>query len=296
MPIVSVADLFRNWKMRLLFYGPSGVGKTYLAASAVQVKELCPIYWFGVERGMLSVKEHLETGRVQVVLANGEADLVILQSIITNPGKFKTIVIDSLSELHALIVQAAMGRGSKGTVGGGAFPGRPQYRDAHDKILALLRLIDRTMSAHVLVTASDIPLVDGDSGRVLSLNPDLAGKLSFRTARYFDGLYYLTSKAEASLNPTQPAKVSYALQVVNYGGVPAKDRSPKHAMGTNMDSPTMKKIYEALVGPCTELPLGRVDDPSLTVDGTEVKHVKGTSAPTQPQAKVKAKAEGIRTL
>lgn len=262
MPLVSVANLFENWKLKLLFYGPSGTGKTYLAGTSVLVKELCPILWVATERGMLSVREHLETGRVQVLLAQTASDLVALQNVIANPGSFKTIVIDSLSELHALIMQTAQKPGE-------TTPTRNAYREGHDKILKLLRYVDMHSSVHVIATASELPLTDGESGRLVSISPDMAGKLTFRVARHFDGVYYLNARSEASIIPNKPPTVTRWIQVQNYDGIAAKDRSPGGKLGATVVSPTMAKIYEALVGPCSELPMERVDDPSVNVAASE---------------------------
>lgn len=142
-------------------------------------------------------------------------------------------------------------------------PTRNDFRTGHDRILKLLRYIDSYATVHVIATANDQPLVDGETGRVLSTDPDMAGKLSFRTGRYFDGVYYLNSKSTASLVPGRPPTVSRWIQTQGYDGVTAKDRSPEGKLGSTLMEPTMGKIYTALVGPCTELPATRTDDTSL---------------------------------
>jgi len=260
MPVLDTSKMFADWKLKVLLYGRSGSGKTYLAATAALVKELCPIYWFATERGMLSIKTFIETGRVRVCTGVSEADLVALQNVIASPGKIKTVIIDSLSELHALILRVQQAKGNHEDT-----PSRNDFRTGHDRILKLLRYIDGHATVHVIATANDQPLIDGETGRVLSIDPDMAGKLSFRTGRYFDGVYYLNSKSVASLVPGRAPTVSRWLQVQSYDGVTAKDRSPEGKLGSTLVDPTMAKIYTALVGPCTELPATRTDDAVLLV-------------------------------
>ena len=258
MPIMDPTTMFSNWKLKVLLYGRSGSGKSYLAATAALVKEMCPIFWFATERGMLSIKTYIDTGRIRVFTGVSEADLVALQNVIARPGNFKTIVIDSLSELHALILRVQQQKTSHDDV-----PSRNDFRVGHDRILKLLRYVDGYATVHVIATANDQPLIDGEDGRVLSIDPDMAGKLSFRTGRYFDGVYYLNSKTTASLVPGREPTISRWIQTQSYNGVTAKDRSPEGKLGSTLAEPTMSKIYTALVGPCTELPPTRVDDTSV---------------------------------
>lgn len=253
MPLIKTTDAFTNWRMKVLLYGRSGTGKTYLAGTAALVREMCPIYFVATERGYLSIRSLVETGRIQIMLANSGADLVALQNVVASPGRFKTIIIDSLSELHALIIQ---------TEQKGDEPNRHNYQVGHDKILKLLRYIDRHATVHVIVTANDQPLIDGESGRVLSMDPDMAGKLSFRATRYFDLVGYTSARSVASLVPDKPPTIHRSLQVQNYDGIAAKDRT-QGRLGAVVSEPTMAKLYTALVGPCTELPVTRVEDPEV---------------------------------
>ena len=264
MPEINPYELFINWLMRFLVYARSGCGKTYLAATAAYVKELCPIYFYGTEMGFLSIKHIImKTRRIQPVVGRGPADLVALQKVILEPGKYKTVVIDSLTELYAQLMAAlllSIGRQDKA-------PRQMDYRDVHDKVLKFLRFIESRAQVHVIMTAGDMYLKDKE-GSILSFDPDVVGKLTLRVPRFFDVVGRLETEVSKPAASDTPPQITRILQVQPYGKVTVKDRSPGGRLGASVSNPTMMKIYEALVGPGTLLPEGPVDDPSVQLKFT----------------------------
>ncbi len=270
MPEINPFELFFNWKLRALIYSRSGFGKTYLAASAAYIKEMSPVWFYGTEKGFLSIKHIIfQTRRIQPVVARSAADLVMLQRMITEPGKFKTVVIDSITELYAQLMATLLKARDRANL-----PPRPMdYRDVHDKILKLLRYIESRAEVHVIMTAGDMYLKDTD-GDILSFNPDVVGKLTLRVPRYFDVVGRLETVVTKPATTDTPAQITRVLQVQPYGKVTVKDRSPGGRLGAMVSDPTMAKIYRALVGPPTMLPEGPTDDPSLQLDFPVPDHIK----------------------
>ena len=270
MPEVNPFELFFNWKLRAMFYSRSGFGKTTLAATAAYVKELCPVYFYGTELGFLSIKHIIfQTRRIQPVLGRSASDLVALQRVILEPGKFKTVVIDTLTELYVQLMAALLQRAGRAN----QRPFQSDRGEVHDKILKLLRFIEERSQVHIIVTAGDMYTKDKE-GDIISFDPDIVGKLTWRAPRYFDVIGRLETQVTKPAAPDAPAQITRMLQVQPYGKALAKDRSPGGRLGAMVSNPTMAKIYRALIGPPTMLPEGPTDDPSLQLDFPVPDHIK----------------------
>ena len=270
MPEINPFELFFNWKLRVMIYSRSGYGKTYLAASAAYVKELCPIYFYGTEKGFLSIKHIIfGTRRIQPVIGRSASDLVALQQVILEPGKYKTVVIDSLTELYAHLMAAYLEKVGRAN----QRPFQNDRGEIHDKILKLLRFIEGRSQVHVIMTAGDMYTKDKE-GAFISFDPDIVGKLTWRAPRFFDVVGRLETRVTKPAAPDSPAQITRVLQVQPYGKALAKDRSPGGRLGAMVSNPTMAKIYRALIGPPTMLPEGPTDDPSLQLDFPVPDHIK----------------------
>ena len=269
-PVINPFELFFNWKLRAMFYSRSGAGKTRLAATAAYVKEMCPVYYYGTEKGFLSIKHIIfQTRRIQPVIGRSASDLVALQRIILAPGKYKTVVIDSLTELYVHLMATLLERAGRAN----QRPFQSDRGEVHDKILKLLRFIEGRSQVHVIMTAGDMYLKDKE-GDILAWDPDIVGKLTLRAPRYFDVVGRLLTEVTKPATPDSPAQITRMLQVQPYGKALAKDRSPGGRLGAMVSNPTMAKIYRALIGPPTMLPEGPTDDPSLQLDFPVPDHIK----------------------
>lgn len=269
-PVINPFELFFNWKLRVLFYSRSGYGKTYLAATAAYVKELCPIYFYGTEKGFMSIKHIIfGTRRIQPVIGRSAADLLALQRIILEPGKYKTVVIDTLTELYAHLMAAYLKKVGRAN----QRPFQSDRGEIHDKILKLLRFIEGRSQVHVIMTAGDMYMKNKE-GDFISFDPDIVGKLTWRAPRYFDVIGRLETQVTKPAAPDSPARIERVLQVQPYGKALAKDRSPGGRLGASVSNPTMAKIYAALIGRPTMLPEGPTDDPSLQLDFPVPDHIK----------------------
>ena len=84
--------------LNMLVYGDPGVGKTVLAGSASQVEAMSPVLFIDVEGGTMSLRNRYPD--VEVVRVSSWSDMTSLYNDIANTDSYKTIVLDSLTEIQ----------------------------------------------------------------------------------------------------------------------------------------------------------------------------------------------------
>jgi hypothetical protein len=103
MPVQKISQTVPY--LKVLIYGDSGAGKTWLAGSAADVEAMRPVLFVDLESGVLSIRDR----DVDLLPVRSHADLQELSDLISNPSPedgedepYRTVVIDSLTELYAL--------------------------------------------------------------------------------------------------------------------------------------------------------------------------------------------------
>jgi hypothetical protein len=85
--------------INLLVYGDSGVGKTLLAGTAWDVPEMRPVLVIDVEGGTFTLRERYPM--VDVVRVDSWKDMqTVYDALYNGEGDYKTVVLDSLSEIQ----------------------------------------------------------------------------------------------------------------------------------------------------------------------------------------------------
>lgn len=233
--ILKPADVIR-W-LKLLVYGDTGAGKTVLLGSVADVPDMCPVIYCDLELGTLSIRG----ADVDLVTGNTINDLLnTLNYVRANPGKYNTVVIDTITEAYTLQMEQRLKHAVlKDPSHDPYVPEMQDWLHATMRIRALLRTI-RAMACHVLVAATPVIVADELVGDILKLYPDLPGKLAPEVGKYFDIVGYLHTKLIG------PAKLIRELQCQPFNRRVAKDRSDR--LGMVLSEPTMEKIHSLAIG------------------------------------------------
>lgn len=156
-------------------YGPSGVGKTTLASTAPNVLYLNieegDAALIGQDIDITTVRTYKDVQTVHAYLA-------------ASKHNYETVVIDSLSDLHRGLLEAAT------TADGNDIPQRQNYFLASEQIIRVVRAF-RDLPMHVVFVMGMKERTDNTTGQTM-FQPDLSGQLATKIPGYVDVLGFMT--------------------------------------------------------------------------------------------------------
>lgn len=226
--------------LKLLIYGEPGAGKTWLAATAQDSEETKPILFLDSEGGTVTIRKRKD---VDVRKIRSMQEVQEIQNILyaDDGGYYKTVVIDSLTELQHLDLRTVM---------------KEEYNQKPDKIdidvatqrawgksrERLTKIITsyRDLPCNIVCTAllgSEVDEVNGGSNYF----PAFPGKLRGEIPGYFDIVGYLRAEDVRNGNTVE---VIRKLQVAKTKRVVAKDRTS--ALGDVVDNPSIPLMWELI--------------------------------------------------
>lgn len=198
----------------ILFYGPSGVGKTYLSAQFVE--PLILSFDPGKKGGALSAQKFRPK---QLKVESYEQLKGLLPVLEEHAGKeFKTLVIDSASYLSRLVMNELLMKIGKEI---------PRFEEWNLLVerMRKLALAFTDMDCHVIFTAVDTIQKNELTGELYG-GPDLPGKLSKELPQYCDVVARLIVGSEFRTVGGKAKRVpSYTYTVVGDSTYIAKDRT-----------------------------------------------------------------------
>jgi hypothetical protein len=234
--------------LNIMIYGDSGAGKTLLSAGAAFVEEMSPILFIDVEGGTHTLS-HLDTSNIDIVPDPSEertlrwTDLQkIYDSLYQGQHPYKTVVIDSLTEMQKLSMSSTLGAGNKAEID--AIGNLPEFKDWHINTESMRRMVRafRDLPINTIFTALADEKVDprtakAENPRMIKA-PAFTKKLQQEIPAFFDMVFYLYSKARGSTN------IRY-IQTDKDNTVVAKCRV--YGIPMTIDSPGMEMLYDMLI-------------------------------------------------
>lgn len=232
--------------LKMLVYGEAGVGKTTLCASAQAVESMREVLFCNIEGGALAISDPKVYGSLSVpdtIDFAGFAQLTELFKLLATPqgrGEYKTLVIDSLSELTSYNLDAITS--AKGRADEEVF--LEDYGKLTKQMRRTVRMF-RDLPMHVLYTCHDAPTNGKDPNSKVGAN--LPPKLRKSVEGMVDvvGYYYHAQVKEGEGDKAKVRDVRNLLVKPTTKFV-AKDRSPGQRLGGIVVNPTMQIIMDKI--------------------------------------------------
>lgn len=177
--------------VNVILYGDPGVGKTVLSGSADEVEAMSPTLLIDVEGGTFSLRAFHPD--VAIVRVTSWQDMQTIYDELRRGTKYKTVILDSLTEIQKFSMQQIMLDVVKAD--SSRDPEVPSVREwgkSGEQIRRLVRGF-RDLEMNVIFTA----LVNQDrnpkTGKV-TYRPSLPGKLAAEVPGYVDLVLYMYKK------------------------------------------------------------------------------------------------------
>jgi hypothetical protein len=231
LDVSSVQDAVANFN--LLVYGDPGVGKTILAGSSIDVPEMSPIIFLDCEGGTLSLRRR--HANVEKVRIKHFGDLSkAYNALRKNDAGYKTVVLDSITELQKFGMYEIMARAVKEDSDRDPdLPGIGEWGKNTEQMRKVIRAF-RDLPMNTIFTA----LARSErtpKGRQI-IKPSLSAKLSDEVAGFLDIVVYMYRKQ------TEDDNMVRRLLTVATDEITAKDRTDR--LPPYLDNPTMEVLYD----------------------------------------------------
>jgi hypothetical protein len=228
--------------LNVLIYGYPGAGKTTLAATAQDHKDLADVLFLNVEGGLLSIpaSQRKKIGQMTIrETASIEEAFWQLQQREDEVARFSTVVIDSGSELQTLNLEGIVrdrikrrGKGDQDTLF------MEDYGTSTAQLKRLFRWF-RDLQMHLIVTALPKEIRgQGENPPLEAVKPSFTNKLGESVLGYMDMVWYLYQDQDGNRQ----------LLTETQGAYFAKTRGSvfPEALGKLVANPTMPAIWEVL--------------------------------------------------
>lgn len=200
----------------ILVYGDYGTGKTYLAGTAMDSDDTAPVLFLDVEGGTTTLRKRVDLD-VKRITTYDMLKTVINDVYADTEGTYKTIVLDSLTELQEQdMKQILADRDERRPDLIDTPPSQLEWGINGTHIRSVVRAL-RDMPINTIITA--LEKHDKDENGVVSIMPNLPGKLAYAVPGFMDIVGYLTTAEDNEGKPVRQ------LQTQKTRRVGAKDRT-----------------------------------------------------------------------
>lgn len=221
--------------LNLMIYGEPGAGKTFLAGTAQDHEDTSPVLVVDVEGGTTTLRNRPD---IDVKQVRRIKDLEQLYNDIAadTSDYYKTIVIDSLTELQKLDMRDIMKDqyDKRPDTTDIDVPSQREWGKSGEHVRRIVRAF-RDLPVNTIITA--LATIDKDDNGTNTFYPDLPGKLRIHIPGFMDIVGYLYTAEEKD-------QLVRRLQVAKTRRVIAKDRTA--TLGSVIESPTIPLMWEMI--------------------------------------------------
>lgn len=220
--------------LNLLIYGEPGAGKTYLAGTAQDDEDTSPILFLDVEGGTVTLRKRKDID-VKQVRSIEEVIEVHRMLALENEGYYKTVVVDSLSELQKLDMREVMKAAVRDRPQQDEdVPSQREWGKSGERIRRIVRGY-RDLQMNTIFTC--LAGSERDNNNRTILYPSLPGKLRAEIPGFIDVCGYLYSKIEED-------EYVRRIQFAKTETVVAKDRTS--ALGDVVENPSIPLLWNMI--------------------------------------------------
>lgn len=223
-----------------LTYGDPGAGKTFMLGTCADSELFSPMLLLDIEGGTMTLRHH-PAGKVDVVQVRSMDQIVkICNNLqLKNNGYYKSVGIDTLTELQKLDMNTVMGEfyDKDPDKHDKDVPNQRAWGKSGERVRRIIRAY-RDLPMHFFATAHVAEREDERTGR-LTLYPSLPGKLRAEVPGFFDVVGYLRA-----VQGGEDEGIVRVLQVAKTDRIVAKDRT--NALGDVIHNPTIPEMWELI--------------------------------------------------
>lgn len=273
--IVQGIQAEEQW-LKLFFYGDFGAGKTVLAASAVDVEDMQDVLIINIEAGLTSIigskaiKSHKYIDSIPIKTfeefvyvhrmllaycqARDDDDQERLKRMAEKyqfpqlaKRRYRTVIIDSMSELNQASLARAFGENQDDLLGSSnSDDTRRDFGRNREAMVKTIRAM-RNLPMHVIATCGRE--WDEDERRKLGYQPRLTGKLAKEVQAFWDVVGFLVTAPGSSEGKEgeDDKTIMRRLWLQPVGKFDAKNRLSSQDV-THLDNPNMEKLVGLLTG------------------------------------------------
>jgi hypothetical protein len=245
--------------LRLLIYGDSGTGKTFLTGHADDVPELCPVLFCDADMGTMTIADR----NIDVTPIRSQKDAEnVVRFVRSHQDAYKTVIFDGLTSIYNIIMRTRMSSPDRKYERDQYIPELRDWMCATFQLRALLYQF-KNMPANFIATALVDDRVDEATGTRI-LRPALSLKLAQEIGASFNIVGYLFTRARGKA-------VMRLLQLEPGGGRVAKNQSV-YKLPAVLESPTMQVLYGRCVLGKSLAELGVSDGGSIIDEASRPKN------------------------
>lgn len=247
LPVVSLdeSDDF----IKAFIYGPPKAGKTVLAASASVFSKAAPVLMCDVEGGRKSLRgappSIIDKKQLYVLsITEFEQFNKVYQVVSDNPGRFNTVIIDSVTEVHTMCMEAEMQDVVRKDPTREEFvPSMREYGIVRNQLRKMIREF-RDLPIHFIITAM-IRYDEDDNGLVIK-SPQLAGQLRSEIPGYCDVVALLEVEKPRKRRGQPDEEVKRVLHLAEVSRAVVGTRS--WDIPQSLENPVFEDLYKTIIG------------------------------------------------